>query len=154
ANGAGSAGSFAFGPDGNLYVSAGGINQILEYQGPAGSSPGAFMRVFTSVSTGNVGTPTFGPDGNLYFCVGGIVPDQSQVNRYDGGTGAPIGNGVFVASGSGGLFNGGSIVFDPQGTSMYVGGLGGRAGGQTREVVRYQGPNAQNPGAYVEAYIT
>src|SRR5262249_50810515 len=34
-------GNLGFGPDGNLYATSSGTNEILRYQGPSGSSPGA-----------------------------------------------------------------------------------------------------------------
>jgi sugar lactone lactonase YvrE len=146
-----------FGADGNLYVCSYETNQILRYQGPAGSSPGAFVDVFVSVTnvTGATGPNdlTFGPDGNLY--VGVITgPLGGQIDRFDA-TGAPIGSGIFVPDGSGGLVQPRQIVFDPTGANMYVvecriSGSGGPMG----QVLRYQGPHGQNPGAIVEAYIT
>ena len=149
-----------FGSDGNLYVCSNNTNQILEYQGPAGLSPGAFMKTFVSVSNGTApGFLTFGPDGDLYVSLSdpglpAYGAAYGQVNRYDGATGAPIGTGVFVPLASGGLAQPRQIVFDPQGTYMYVvEGMNG-IGGPMGEVLRYQGPNGLNPGAYVDAYIT
>jgi glucose/arabinose dehydrogenase len=114
--GALSGGNIAFGPDGNVYVGNANLNQILEYQGPAGPSPGAFVKVFASITNASpMGWLTFGPDGNLYVSLQG-----GQVNRYDGSTGAPVGTGVFVPQGSGGLIQARGIVFDPAGTNMYV----------------------------------
>jgi sugar lactone lactonase YvrE len=147
----------AFGPDGNLLVTSYGTNQILKYQGPAASSPGAFIGLF--VSTGSVGPDflTIGPDGNLY--VGGndqspSTAHQGQVNRYDPLTGAPIGTGVFVTNGSGGLAGAvKQIVFDPSGANMYVVDRMSDPY-ETGQVLRYQGPAGQDPGAYVEAYLT
>jgi sugar lactone lactonase YvrE len=152
----------AFGPDGNVYVANRPANQILEYQGPAGASPGAFMRVFVSfTSSGEPTELTFGPDGNLYVSLSNAgISAYGQVNRYDGTTGAPIGDGVFVTLASGGLMQPRKIVFDPQGMNMYVAenpsydGTVSHQPGQFGQVLRYQGPNGQNPGAYVEAYIT
>jgi glucose/arabinose dehydrogenase len=87
-----------FGSDGNLYVCSRAVNgpgQILEYQGPAGLSSGAFVRVFANITNGSGPHQlTFGPDGNLYVS---LINDKNptpttygQVNRYDGSTGAPL----------------------------------------------------------------
>ena len=142
-----------FGADGNLYVCSRNTNQILRFQGPAGSTPGAFLGVFASIT--NSSQPhdlSFGPDGNLYVsCINGGVSVYGQINRYDGLNGAPIGTGVFVAPGSGGLTPARQFVFDPLGTNLYVNIS--EANGIT-QLMRYQGPNSQNPGAFVEAYIT
>jgi sugar lactone lactonase YvrE len=152
-----------FGSDGNLYVCSDNTNQILEYQGPAGLSPGAFLRVFVSVTNGSSPSNlTFGPDGNLYVSLydAAGISAYGQVNRYDGSTGAPIGTGVFVPLASAGLIQPREIVFDPQGTNMYVvedltgNGYVSTLPGPMGQILRYQGPNGQNPGAYVEAYVT
>ena len=103
------AGDLTFGSDGNLYVTSGQTNQILEYQGPAGSSPGAFIGVFVSITNGTEPNfLTFAPDGNLYVSLNdpgnpAYGAAYGQINRYDGATGAPIGTGVFVPLTSGGL---------------------------------------------------
>jgi sugar lactone lactonase YvrE len=150
-----SPGDVAFGPEGNVYVLSGQTNQILEYQGPAGSSPGAFMNVFISTGASGPANMTFGPDGNLYVDLNSNSGAYGQINRYNGATGAPIGTGVFVPLASGGLDQPRQIVFDPQGTNMYVvEKSGNHIGGPIGQVLRFQGPNGQNPGAYVEAYIT
>src|SRR5262249_42951083 len=160
ANGGANAGTIAFGPDGNLYVGSSSPNEVLEYQGPAGPSPGAFIGVFATV-TNTVSTINgisfleFGPDGNLYV-EATTTTGTGQINRYDGSTGAPIGNGVFVAPGSGGLEGPRGFVFDPTGQNLYV--ISKPAVSQalppTGQVLRYQGPNGQNPGAFVETYIS
>jgi sugar lactone lactonase YvrE len=147
-----------FGSDGNLYVCSCNTNQVLEYQGPAAASPGAFVRVFVNIT--NCSAPqnlTFGPDGNLYVsCYEGSIPAYGQINRYDGSTGAPIGTGVFVPQ----IIQPREIVFDPQGTNMYVvedltgNGKVASLPGPMGQVLRYQGPAGQNPGAFVEPYIT
>jgi sugar lactone lactonase YvrE len=158
----------AFGSAGNLYVcspsptSQGQPGQILEYQGPAGSSPGAFLGVFVNITNGS--TPwdlTFGPDGDLYVSLTDAsinVSGYGQINYYNGSTGAPIGNGVFVQLASGGLTQPRQIVFDPSATNMYVdecaNGFVNLLPQPLGQVLRYQGPSGQNPGAYVEAYIT
>jgi sugar lactone lactonase YvrE len=153
-----------FGADGNLYVSSRDSNvtgQILEYQGPAGLSPGAFLGVFANITVGSAPSDlTFGPDGNLYVSLinmnGPNANVYGQVNRYNGSTGAPVGTGVFVSK----ILQPRGIVFDPQGTSMYViedqtgNGYVSSMPGPMGQVFRYQGPNGQNPGAFVETYVT
>lgn len=154
--------SLTFGSDGNFYVVSNGTNQVLEYQGPAGSSPGAFIRDFVSITNGTAPSDlTFGPDGNLYvtlFDAGTSV--YGQVNDYNGSTGAPIGNGVFVPVATAGLIQPRQIVFDPTGANMYVvedltgNGKVSSLPGPMGQVLRFQGPAGPSPGAYVEAYIT
>jgi sugar lactone lactonase YvrE len=145
-----------FGADGNLYVVSYQTKEILRYQGPAGSSPGAFVDVFASDANGPEDL-TFGPDGNLYVSV---IDNGGQIDRFDGSTGAPIGSGTFVPAGSGGLVQPRQIVFDPTGANMYVvecrsAGRGVQApGGPMGQVLRFQGPYGQNPGAFVDLYIT
>jgi hypothetical protein len=80
-----------------------------------------------------------------------------QINSYNGATGAPIGSGVFAQLASGGLIQPREIVFDPTGANMYVvSSLGCLNLNDTYmgQVLRFQGPAGQNPGAYVEAYIS
>jgi sugar lactone lactonase YvrE len=145
-----------FGVDGNLYVVSYNTRQILRYQGPAGSSPGAFVGVFAADANGPEDL-TFGPDGNLFVSV---IDSGGQIDRFDGSTGAPIGTGIFVPAGSGGLIQPRQIVFDPTGANMYVvecrsAGRGVQApGGPMGQVLRFQGPYGQNPGAFVDLYIT
>ncbi len=165
--------AIGFGPAGNLFVcspnyAGQGVpssNQILEYQGPAGQSPGASMGVFVNITNGS--TPwelAFGPDGNLYVSLVNNTPSSTnpngtssygQINSYNGSTGAPIGSGVFVQLGSGGLIQPREVTFDATGANMYVDEIGdGLLPGQSGQVLRYQGPAGQSPGAFVETYIT
>jgi hypothetical protein len=152
ANGASNSGGVAFGPDGNLYLATNNTHQVLEYQGPAAPSPGAFIGVFATINSPvstitNLGWEAFGPDGNFY--VAASTTRGGQINRYNGATGAPIGSGVFVAPGSGGLENPRAFIFDPNGTDFYV-----TSNSPVGQVLRYQGPNGQNPGAFAETYIS
>jgi sugar lactone lactonase YvrE len=160
ANGANNAGFVAFGPDGNLYVASCFTNQVLEYQGPGGSSPGAFLKVFATVTNtvstiNGISFLAFGPDGNLYVDAT-TTTGTGQINRYDGSTGAPIGSGIFVAPGSGGLEDPREFFFDPTGTSLYVTSKApvSQTLPPTGQVLRYQGPNGPNPGAFVETYLS
>jgi hypothetical protein len=141
-------GNIGFGPDGNLYAVSSGTNQILRYQGPSGSSPGAYMDVF--VNTINIPNRlTFGPDHELY--VAGPAASGSSlamISRYDGVTGQLIGNGVFVPTAGGGLHETREMVIDAQGTYLYV-----IEADTPGAVLRFQGPNGPNPGAFVDTYV-
>ncbi|MBD0305188.1 MAG: hypothetical protein ICV76_01365 [Nitrospiraceae bacterium] len=80
-------GGLAFGPDGNLYVSSRGTNNVLRYNG----ATGAFLDVFVPAGSGGLAQPvdlTFGPDSHLYVSNFGGIPDT--VLRYHGNTGAFI----------------------------------------------------------------
>lgn len=58
-----------FGPDGNLYVTSRNTNEVLQYQGLGGASPGAFIDDFVSTSAGGLDGPrglVFDTTGNLY----------------------------------------------------------------------------------------
>jgi Calx-beta domain len=141
---------FLFGPDGNLYSGCGKptSHQVLRFQGPNGTSPGAFVDVFVNITNIASGPNSlvFGPDGALYANGGGVSSDL--IDRFDGSTGAPIGDGVFVAPRSGGLSNSRQFVIDPLGVYLYV--VNSNAG----QVLRFQGPSASDPGAFVDTYIT
>jgi sugar lactone lactonase YvrE len=159
------AAGITFGSNGNLYVCSRDSNQtgqVLEYQGPAGPSPGAPVGVFANIANGSAPCNlTFGPDGNLYVSLinmNGTNTLYGQINEYIGSTGAPVGTGVIVPR-TAGLIQPRQIVFDPQGASMYVvedltgNGYVSSMPGPMGQVLRYQGPNGQSPGALVEAYV-
>ena len=108
--------SLAFGPDSNLYVTSGDQRNVLRFQGPAGSSPGALMDTFVPAGSGGLLSADgllFGPDGNedgeqdLYVTTlewtgsAKAKKGTSGVKRYDGVTGAFI--DTFVTPDSGGL---------------------------------------------------
>jgi len=122
-----------FGPDGNLYVSSFGTNQILKYDG----NTGAFIDDFVSGLSGPLGLD-FGPNGNLY--VSSYFP-TNEVLRYDGNTGAFI--DVFVSAGSGGLNTPMGLDFGPNG-NLYVSSY------FTNEVLRYNGIN----GGFIDVFIS
>jgi len=103
----------AFGPDGNLYVaSRRGNPAVLQYQGPTGDTPGAFIDTFVAPGSGGMLIPQgliFGPDGNgdgaqdLYVTNSevnsGGQAKKGTVKRYDGMTGAFIDTFVSLDSG-------------------------------------------------------
>jgi hypothetical protein len=128
-----------FGPhDHDLYVSSGQfggpgqLKAVLRYDG----TTGAFREEFTK--GGNLDSPRgfiFGPDGNLYVCEG-RDPGLGRVARFDGRTGAYLGD--FVPTGSGGLTFPQGLVFGPSGRGaaqfdLYVASAG------TNRILRYDG---------------
>jgi hypothetical protein len=110
---------------GELYVSntTSSDSDVFRFQGPNGASPGAPLpapgqtgAVFVPSGSGGLVTPyglAFGPDGNLYVASFGT----NTVNRYDGTTGAFLGN--FISAGSGGLNGPETLAFPPDGF-LYV----------------------------------
>ena len=81
-----------FGPDGNLYITsfradASDNDKILIFQGPGGTSHGAFIG---QIDLDEVGQPRafaqallFGPGGFLFVPIMGNGPDTGSVRRYD-----------------------------------------------------------------------
>jgi streptogramin lyase len=112
-----------FGPDGNLYVSSSGSNQVLRFDGSTGASMGVFA------SGGGLRQPrglVFGPDGNLYVC----SSNTDEVLRYDGNT------GVFLDSFAQGAREPQYLVFGPGGF-LYVSSFFFERGLIFGEVLRY-----------------
>jgi DNA-binding beta-propeller fold protein YncE len=150
-----------FGPDGgndgklDLYVASAHAGSILRYDG----ATGAFKGVFVAAASGGLDAPfgmVFGPDGNLYiasanwfegsngpFYTGPFPPGAVLV--YEGPSGSNPGAflGTFIASGYGGLYNPGGMLFGPHG-DLYVAscvqsGKKLRAEPNTSVVLRYDG---------------
>jgi DNA-binding beta-propeller fold protein YncE len=143
-----------FGPnDHHLYVSTGEfggpgqLKGVLRYDG----ATGAFIDQFTV--GGNLSSPRgiiFGPDGNLYVTdrkyIGKDWQLEGRVARFDGTTGAYLGD--FVPLGSGGLSIPTQLVFGPSvedggSLDLYVVSTG------TDSVLRYDGTTGEFLGAFV-----
>src|SRR5438309_1301634 len=96
------------GPDGLIYVSAAGANQVWRYN----PYTGAFVDVFVNFNF--IASPTglaFGPDGNLYVC----AAEVGSIQKFNGTTGALIST-VLTEPGLQPNF----ILFGPDG-KMYLG---------------------------------
>lgn len=116
---------FTFGPQGRLYY--------FRRQG-TGAAVGIERTTATGTETfvpaGSGGLDiearemAFGPDGNLY------VVNNNRVLRYNGLTGASL--GTLVTTGSGGLANGGALLFRPDGSLLV-------SSGGTDQILRYDG---------------
>jgi len=128
---------FAFGPDGNLYFTSGGTNEVLRFSG----RDGAFIDRFVEAGEGGLVAPsglTFGPDGILY--VGS--PSTDRVLRFDR-DGTYIGD--FFPAASGGLDLPVGITFGPDG-NFYVAAA---ATPQTAGVFRYNGTTGEFMGTLI-----
>jgi hypothetical protein len=105
--------SFAFGPDGHLYLTGSSSNQILRYNGASGE----FLDTFV-VADGNSARITFGTDGHLYSGV------NNAVMRYQGPLEANPGAFIdtFVSSENMGIspIPTGGLKFGPSGDLFVV----------------------------------
>lgn len=84
-------GELEFGPDGNLYVTSTGTNEVLHYDGETGE----FADVFISADPEQVfeGPLAFGPEGDIY-----LAWSDEYVHRYDGQTGNYIGEFAHIGN--------------------------------------------------------
>src|SRR5437899_5123347 len=116
---------------GDLFVSDGPSNAILEYNG----TTGAFVKSFTGpIFPGPPSSLVFGPNGNLFVFTGG------SVNEFNGTTGAFI-TSIAVS----GLQTGG-LVFGPNGNLFVTGNIGP---GQSNEILEFNGTTLANPQVFV-----
>jgi sugar lactone lactonase YvrE len=93
------ANGFAFGPDGNLYVSFDNQFRIAKYNGTTGALINANFVPPGSGGIGFIDGIAFGPDGNLYATSRLTGAMSNRVMKYDGQTGAFL--GVFIGPGNG-----------------------------------------------------
>lgn len=130
-----------FGPDGGLYVGGKLSQNIVRFDVGTGTS-----TVIVATASGGLGNPrglAFGPDGSLY-ATSHVSPNAATtdtVKRYDGTTGAYLGD--FVTAGSGGLNDANGLAFGPDG-NLYV------ASNLSNEVKRYNGQT----GAFINNFVT
>ena len=95
-----------FDVDGNLYATGWSSNTVTRYDGDTG----AFIDTFVTTSLDQATDLQFGPDGSLYVASRGGL--NAGVDKYDGSTGAYLGN-VLSATGTFGM------AFGPDG-NLYV----------------------------------
>ncbi len=116
-------------------------------------------EVFIPEGSGGMISPRaarFGPDGHLYVVDG----DADKILRFDGLSGAPLGvdpaspdDATFVhETASNFLGFGDSLVFDTEGSLLLIGTLA--VDGMSRtQIVKYQGPLSENPGAFSKVHV-
>lgn len=122
------------GPNGNLFVSSQGADEVIEID----ITTGAQVSVFVVAGSGGLSDPyglIFGPDGHLYVVSGG----NNSVLKYDGTTGTSM--GAFVSSGSGGLSAPRQLLFDSRGELLVT-------SSNTNQVLRYDGANGSSLGQF------
>ena len=144
-----------FGPDGNLYVTSGGISAppesstVLRFSGTTGE----FIDAFVPPGSGGLKGPrglVFGPDGNVY--VNSSTSGPGTVLRYDGMTGAfldvfvPAGSNPFGVTGSGAPRG---LVFGPD-RNLYVSYNWGATADLHSSILRYDGTT----GAFLDAFVS
>jgi hypothetical protein len=128
--------TLAYGPDGNLYVTGEGSDNVVAFSG----ATGAYLNTFVPDGTGGLASAhglAFGVDGDLY--VSSQAPNNEDVKQFDGNTGAYLGE--FVPAGSGGVSPPLGIAFGPDG-NFYV------ASRDTNQVLRYNGLTGAFMGAF------
>jgi sugar lactone lactonase YvrE len=135
---------FAFGGDGNLYVTSRFTNEVLKYDGKTG----AYIGVVVPSGSFGLHAPwalTIGPDGNLY--VAGVF--SNNVLRYDLTTGAVD---EFIPS-SAGVYYPKGLTFDSLGDLLVSCSDSGSTDTSPLrdQVLRFQGPNGASPGAPLPA---
>jgi hypothetical protein len=115
----------ALSPAGTLLVCSRGTDSVLEYDGDSGD----FLRAFIGPGAGGLVQPfgiAIGPGGDVF-----VTSADARVLRYDGVTGAPLGDFVTAAD-NGGMDNPRGITFKPDG-NLLVASFG------TNEVLEYDG---------------
>jgi sugar lactone lactonase YvrE len=133
--------TLVYGPDGNLYVASDGNGSVVRYDGTTGAplpAPGQTGAFFVPSGSGGLQEPigiTFGLDVNLYV----DSRTNSNVLKYDGTTGAFLGQ--FVSPGSGGLNAPNGLAFGLDG-NLYV------ASAFSDNVLRYNGATGAFMGVF------
>lgn len=127
---------FAFGADGNLYYfRPGAVYSIERVNAITGQPAGTFVSTASGELNNAPNDMTFGPDGHLY------VANGNNVRRYDGTTGASLGE--FVTPGSGGLQRGFALQFLPDGDLLVANGA------VPGNILRYDGMTGTSLGVFV-----
>jgi DNA-binding beta-propeller fold protein YncE len=144
-----------FGPDGNLYVVDKKVDRPEARVARFHGFTGAYLDDFVPFGSGGLNRAAglvFGPSLQNHrqldlYVTSGLT---RNVLRYDGTTGAFLGD--FVASGSGGLGYPVALSFGPDG-NLYV-AAGALDSNEPAAVFRYQGPSGDTPGAFVDLFVS
>jgi tetratricopeptide (TPR) repeat protein/sugar lactone lactonase YvrE len=126
--------AMVLGPDSKLYVSGRWSRNVVRFDPNSGD-----YHVLVASKSGGLGAPrgiAIGPDGNLYLSSHGENTPYSTdtVKRFNGVTGAYMGD--FVTVGSGDLNSANGIAFGPDG-NLYV------ASGQSNAINVYDGATGE-----------
>jgi hypothetical protein len=103
------------GPDGNVYVVDNyvGTARVLLFDGQSGLFSRIFVDYNTNYSLFNSSAVAFGPDGTLCVCTGSFKDRLRHFFRFDGQSGAFLGQ--FGVAGQGNLGNAIALAFGPGG---------------------------------------
>ena len=130
-----------FGADGLLYVDSTpeeGPGEVLRYDPATNAFVDKFVSAAAAATSSDPTDLVFGPDGDLFVS----SAETSEVNRYDGTTGAFEGD--FVTAGLGGIDVAEGMAFSPNGNLLVASELG-------NAVLEYDGTTGEFVGEFVTA---
>lgn len=100
-----------------LYIGSYFTHEVMRFDPATGNFIDIFATVPLAGDAGKVGDVGFGPDGNLCVAAGSETAPQSDIWRFDGTTGAPL--GPFIPAGDLHPLFANIFAFGPDG-NLYV----------------------------------